>query len=357
MITDPRVSACIVLYKSSATVLETVKSIVNSDELIQLHVVENSDKPFFQRMKDQFKSQHLSSAREQYKMRAQMGLKEQSKRTLYLSTIMRRIENIDPKALFYAENYNAGYGKAHNDVLPDLKSVYHLIINPDITFDHTLISRMVDYMDAHPDIVLLSPRVFFPDGTEQHLPHRRPTVRYLLGGMMDGVSRRFYAWRDGKIAQNQAIIEGAPAEPEEEASEEADSEVESRPVSRGNHFFRKHHVRFLQRLDLPFDRWREEYTMKNENITEPIDVEFATGCFMMIRTHAFYQMKGFDPRYFLYQEDSDLTLKALKYGRVVYHPDMQVTHAWNRADARSMKLRLVHIRSTLQFFWKWGWKW
>ena len=97
--------------------------------------------------------------------------------------------------------------------------------------------------------------------------------------------------------------------------------------------------------------------MRNEEITEPIDVEFATGCFMMVRSHILNRMQGFDPRYFLYLEDSDLTLKALQYGHVVYHPDMHVTHVWNREDARSPYLRWVHIRSALQFFWKWGFRW
>ena len=256
MLTDPRVSACIVLYHTPSSVTETVKCIVNSDERIQLYVVDNS---------------------------AEL-------------TVQRLIENVDPSAIFFPQQRNIGFGRANNVPLQHLKSTYHLIVNPDITFEHDLVSRMVDFMDAHPDVVILSPRVFFPDGTEQHLPHRRPTVRYLLGGM-------------------------------------------------------------LEKYGKPFTTWRDEYTLKNENITVPIDVEFATGCFMLIRTHTFYQMKGFDPRYFMYQEDSDITLKALKYGHVVYHPDMHVTHAWNRADAHSLKLRLVHIRSTLQFFWKWGLKW
>ncbi|MBR1684909.1 MAG: glycosyltransferase [Clostridia bacterium] len=256
MIDDPRVSACIVLYKTSSIVLDAVRSLTNSTERVQLYIVDNS---------------------------AEL-------------TIQRLIENLDPSTVFYPQATNLGYGKGHNVVIPHLKSEYHLIMTPDITFAPDLISRMVDYMDAHPDIVILSPRVFFPDGNEQHLPHRRPTVRYLLGGP-------------------------------------------------------------LEKYGKPFTTWRDEYTMKNEDITVPIDVEFATGCFMMVRTHALYQMRGFDERYFLYQEDSDLTLKALQYGHVVYHPDMHVTHAWNREDARSLKLRWVHIVSTAKFFWKWGIQW
>ena len=55
MITDPRISATIVLYHASPSVLETVKSIVNSEEQIQLYVVENSDRPVIQRLKRHFR--------------------------------------------------------------------------------------------------------------------------------------------------------------------------------------------------------------------------------------------------------------------------------------------------------------
>lgn len=41
-------------------------------------------------------------------------------------------------------------------------------------------------------------------------------------------------------------------------------------------------------------------------MTEPREVQFATGCFLFIRTEAFRKLQGFDPRFFLYQEDTDL---------------------------------------------------
>ena len=343
MITDPRVSATIVLYHASPSVLETVKSIVNSEEQIQLYVVENSDRPVIQRLKRHFRRKQAEPVQ---KKSLQPGHSRKPGRLPPQSSpVLRMIENIDPSTLFCLEDQNLGYGRGHNEVIPYLKSTYHMIVNPDITFDSGLVSRMVDYMDQHPDIVMLSPRVFFPDGTEQHLPHRRPTVRYLLGGPFEHVSERFAAWRDRQIEKHLRVIDPP------------DSEDGTQKPKPGFHPFRKMAVGMLSRMDLPFKKWRDEYTLRNENISEPIHVEFATGCFMMIRTHTLYQMKGFDPRYFLYQEDSDITLKALNYGHVVYHPDMHVTHAWSRADAKSLRLRLVHVYSTLQFFWKWGWRW
>ena len=96
---------------------------------------------------------------------------------------------------------------------------------------------------------------------------------------------------------------------------------------------------------------------ENEQITEPVDVEFATGCFMFVRTHVLFKMKGFDKRFFLYHEDTDLSLKALQHGHIVYHPDMCVTHGWHRGSAHSRKLLFLHIVSTVKYFFKWGLRW
>ena len=104
-------------------------------------------------------------------------------------------------------------------------------------------------------------------------------------------------------------------------------------------------------------RWRNEYTLADQPPTEPMEVSFATGCFLFIRTHPFYRLGGFDRRFFLYQEDSDLSLSALKFGKIVYHPDMVVTHAWHRDSAHELKQTLLHVWSTVLFFNKWGWKW
>ena len=256
MLSDPRVSACLVLYHQDQSVQRTARCIAESTEPVELYIVDNSPEDI----------------------------------------TVRFVQLECPEATVFPQKKNLGYGKANNLVLNKLHSKYHLILNPDVTFDRTLIRRMVDYMDAHPDIVILSPRVLNPDGTEQFLPRRRPTVRYLLGGP-------------------------------------------------------------LERFGKPFTTWRTTFTMADQEITAPVDVEFATGCFMMIRTHAFFKMKGFDPRFFLYHEDTDLTLKALQYGHVVYHPDMVITHDWHRGSAHSMKLRLRHVWSTCQYFAKWGLKW
>ena len=255
-LTDPVLSACIVLYHSDSRVLKTVQCMQDSDIMLQLYIVDNSPQD-------------------------SMGQK-----VLWHC----------PGAKYLPQSKNSGYGAGHNAVLDMLQTRYHLICNPDVTFPPDLLSRMVAYMDAHPDVAVLTPRVLNEDGTEQYLPKRAPTVRYLLGGR-------------------------------------------------------------LARLGDRFARWREDYTLAGANITVPTCVEYATGCFLLIRTAYFQQLKGFDERFFLYHEDSDLSRRALRKGSIVYHPDMVVTHAWSRDSAHHWKGALQHIRSTIKYFNLWGWKW
>lgn len=256
MLTDPKVSACMVLYHSPADALHAVSCLQESDLPIDFYVVDNSpDDP-----------------------------------------MAERIRWMCPGAKILPQEKNLGFGRANNVVLPLLHSRYHLMLNPDVAFPPDLISRMVAYMDANPEVVILTPRVFNPDGTEQFLPRSQPTVRYLLSGR-------------------------------------------------------------LEHLGGPFPRLRAEYTLADRNIATPVEVGFATGCFLLIRTSALRQLCGFDERFFLYQEDSDLSRRAMELGRIVYHPEMCLTHAWARENVRTLRGNLRQVSSIIKFFMKWGIAW
>ena len=99
--------------------------------------------------------------------------------------------------------------------------------------------------------------------------------------------------------------------------------------------------------------------MSDMDIVYPVPVEFATGCFLFIRTEIFKKLEGFDPRFFLYQEDSDLSRRILeeRLGSIVYHPDMCVTHKWARENTRTFKGRMRQMASVFKYFLKWGITW
>lgn len=190
---------------------------------------------------------------------------------------------------------NYGFGKGHNAVLDKLDSKYHVLMNPDITInDLEGFKAAIGYLDKHQDIVLLSPLVRDKEtGNIQYLNRKEPTVLDLF--------IRFL----------------------------------------GPRFFYKRQQRFTKQLD-GYDHIQTE--------------ENATGSFMILRTSAFKELRGFDPRFFMYFEDTDLTVRLSKIGKVIIYPQFTVYHGWRRAN-HSLKGMMPMIQSMIKYFNKWGWRW
>ncbi|MDL2219148.1 glycosyltransferase family 2 protein [Ruminococcaceae bacterium OttesenSCG-928-O06] len=193
----------------------------------------------------------------------------------------------------FARKKNRGYGAGHNTVLPFLQSEYHAVVNPDILLQNDALGAMAAWMDEHPDVVMCCPRLLFPTGEEQHIAKRRPALLPLL----------------------------------------------SRQLGLG--------------VLKPYE---EHYLMLDEDLSGPVDVEFCSGSFFLIRTEVLRAIGGFDEGYFMYVEDADITQKALRCGRAVYLPDVSVIHAWHRAAHRDPRQFLRQCRSMARYFAKWGFK-
>lgn len=74
-------------------------------------------------------------------------------------------------------NVNKGFGTGNNYVLPYLKSDFHVVINTDVIIPNAeVINEMILYMDRHPEIGLLSPKILNVDGTIQKLYKHNPSV-------------------------------------------------------------------------------------------------------------------------------------------------------------------------------------
>jgi GT2 family glycosyltransferase len=198
---------------------------------------------------------------------------------------------------FYGEN--VGYGRGHNwAIQQSAHSRYHLILNPDIIIAPKTISQLINFMDNNPDIGMVCPKVLNEDGSIQHLNKRYPTV-------LDLFARRFLP--------------------------------------------KKLHGLLDKRL-----AW---YETRDIGYEATHDVEFMTGCFMFCRTDVLKAVGGFDERYFLYFEDCDLGQKFQNAGyRTLYYPHVTVTHLWERAAHKSIRMTWVLIENMVRYFNKWGWK-
>lgn len=204
------------------------------------------------------------------------------------------IEKNYPSVTVIRTDKNIGFGAGHNFILDKLNSEYHAIINPDIIVKDDVISKMAEYLDENPDIGLLSPEIRFPDGRLQVLGKKNPSLPYLVSSRLRGSGE-------------------------------------------------------------PSAKLRE-YAMLDKDLSKPLDIENATGCFMFIRTALFKEIGGFDKRYFMYFEDCDLTREVNRRSRAVYYPEATVYHEWGRESKKNFRLKLIQITSMFNYFAKWGLK-
>ena len=87
------------------------------------------------------------------------------------------------------------------------------------------------------------------------------------------------------------------------------------------------------------------------------DPPIVSGCFMLFRTDVLKRLSGFDPRYFLYFEDYDLSLRTHNIARVAYVPAVRVLHHGGGAARKGSAHIRMFATSAIKFFIRFGWKW
>jgi GT2 family glycosyltransferase len=195
---------------------------------------------------------------------------------------------------------NVGYGRGHNLAIQRANSRYHLVLNPDIDMDRDALIKALDFFDLHPDAGLITPRIGDDKGRLQYLCRRYPTLLDLfVRGFLPGRIRSLFDDRLARYEMRDVINEG----------------------------------------DVIWD--------------PPI----VSGCFMLFRTELLKKLAGFDPRYFLYFEDYDLSLRTHELARIAYAPAVRVLHHGGGAARKGSAHIRMFAASAFKFFNRFGWKW
>lgn len=94
----------------------------------------------------------------------------------------------------------------------------------------------------------------------------------------------------------------------------------------------------LHRL-FPHRPWVDELVREPDAYAAPHAVEWASGACLLVRRSLLEELDGFDERFFMYCEDTDLCRRAWNAGqRVVYTPESVVRHLGGRSAPRASLL-------------------
>ena len=187
---------------------------------------------------------------------------------------------------------NVGYGAAHNLAITTSDKMFHLILNPDVILARTSLTKLLCFMLDQPEVCMTAPHGETPSQNNAHLCKRYPSLLALfVRGFAPRVARNLFA----------------------------------------------NHLRHYEYHDL-------------DQSSPTIGIELISGCCMFARTSALKTVGGFDPRYFLYFEDFDLSKKMAQLGLIAYLPDANIVHYGGKTANKGWQHILYFNRSAFRFY-------
>lgn len=103
----------------------------------------------------------------------------------------------------------------------------------------------------------------------------------------------------------------------------------------------------------------KRYHASNEIRDETSEVDWVSGCCMVLPRRAWDEVGGFDERYFMYIEDMDLCFRLRKAGwKTVYEPQVTVVHVGGRSSRRRPLRSIYHHHlGAIRFYWRSAARW
>lgn len=203
---------------------------------------------------------------------------------------------------------NVGFGKGNNVGFQATEARYYFALNPDslIINNSNTITRIIKFMDEHPKIGCIGPKLINLDGTLQDTCYRFDFKSIFIKPFKQINFDKKYNW------------------------------------------VRKYTNRLLMK-DF------------NHNITQPVD--WVLGAAMVVRHEVVNEIGWFDDRYFMYLEDCDWCRTMWEHGWPVYYVhDIVIMHKYARESAKipgifkallKNKLARIHLLSWVKYILKW----
>jgi GT2 family glycosyltransferase len=190
---------------------------------------------------------------------------------------------------------NLGFGGGYSEGVKFAHGEFLAIINPDITLTPNSLKSLIDALKSEPSVGLVAPRLLNPDGSPQQNARHFPTPWVMFGR------------------------------------------------------------RLTTHFNWAYDSQQDWYDSK---VPQPVD--WVQGSFMALKKETFTEiLNGFDPRFFLFLEDTDLCRRLWeKKLRVLLIPSATAVHSEHRLSGGNLwqawrkKTFWIHLSSALKYFWK-----
>lgn len=220
-------------------------------------------------------------------------------RAIVQSAIGSRLRGVLERLDVLDDQGNVGYGRGHNLAMATSDATYHLILNPDVIMERGALVEALTFLDNTTEAGLLVPYTASSSGQQEFLCRRYPTVLDLaLRGFLP---RRWQTMFGARLARYELRSESSQGSP----------------------------------------------------LWDPLLV---SGCFMLFRNTVLKRVGGFDPRYFLYFEDYDLSLRAAAVTRIIFLPSVRIIHFGGNAARKGFGHIRLFLASAWTFFGTHGWK-
>ncbi len=187
---------------------------------------------------------------------------------------------------------NVYLSPAWNQGIRETDAPYVLLLNPDTEWWAGTLADYVAVARAHPSAGIVGPMVRNTDGTVY--PSGRP-----LPSVVDAVGHAFLG-----------------------------------PLAPGNRFSRRYHVQ-------GWDRSTER------------EVDWVSGCCMLLPRKVFDEVGMFDESFLLYGEELDLATRLRDAGwSVLFTPQVEILHALGVSTGRSRRMTVMHSASIYRYYRK-----
>ncbi len=199
-----------------------------------------------------------------------------------------------PQVKLIENQTNLGFTKANNQGISQSQGRYVILLNPDTEVIGDALARMVDYMEAYPEMGLVGPQLLASDGSVQSSRRRFPSLAT-------------------------AFLEST----------------------------------ILQRW-FPSNRVTRRYYVLDRSDEELQAVDWVTGACLMVRRKTVDEVGLLDEDFFMYSEELDWCYRIKRAGwQVVYFPEAKIIHHGGKSSEQELPARHIHFQeSKITFFRK-----